>query len=149
MKVLISDKMDVRCVEILEVNEGVSVEVNTGLSTQELIEIIGDYDALIVRSGTQVNEDVLKVASKLKVVGRAGAGVDNIDVNAATRGGVIVMNTPGGNSVSTAEHSFAMIMALARNIPQGCATLKDGLWERSKLTGVELRGKTLGILGID
>ena len=148
MKVLISDKMDVRCVEILEVNEGVSVEVNTGLSTQELIEIIDDYDALIVRSGTQVNEDVLKAASKLKVVGRAGAGVDNIDVNAATRGGVIVMNTPGGNSVSTAEHSFAMIMALARNIPQGCATLKDGLWERSKLTGVELRGKTLGILGL-
>ena len=90
MKVLISDKMDARCVEILEGNEGVSVEVNTGLNNQELIEIIDDFDALIVRSGTQVNEDVLKVASKLKVVGRAGAGVDNIDVNAATRGGVIV-----------------------------------------------------------
>ncbi|MEE3233924.1 MAG: phosphoglycerate dehydrogenase [Candidatus Latescibacterota bacterium] len=148
MKVLISDKMDARCVEILEDNEGVTVEIKTDLTPQELIEVIDDYDALIVRSGTQVNEAVFKAASKLKVVGRAGAGVDNIDVNAATRGGVIVMNTPGGNSVSTAEHSFAMIMALARNIPQGSATLKNGLWERSKLTGVELRGKTLGILGL-
>ena len=148
MKVLISDKMDERCVDILENNKGVTVDVKTGLCSQELIEIINDYDALIVRSATEVSEHVLKVASKLKVVGRAGAGVDNIDINAATRGGVIVMNTPGGNSVSTAEHSFAMIMALARNIPQGCATLKDGLWERGKLTGVELRGKTLGILGL-
>ena len=140
--------MDERCVEILENNKGVTVDVKTGLSSQELIGIINDYDALIVRSATEVSEHVLKVGSKLKVVGRAGAGVDNIDIKAATRGGVIVMNTPGGNSVSTAEHSFAMIMALARNIPQGCATLKDGLWERGKLTGVELRGKTLGILGL-
>ena len=89
----------------------------------------------------------MNAGTKLKVVGRAGAGIDNIDVDAATRSGIIVMNTPGGNSVSTAEHSFGMIMALARNIPQGCATLKNGLWERSKLTGVELRGKTLGIIG--
>lgn len=148
MKVLISDKMDPRCVEILLENDGVEVDVNTGLDTDELKEIIGDYEALIVRSSTQVTGDLLAAAKKLKVVGRAGAGVDNIDLEAATRSGVIVMNTPGGNSVSTAEHSFAMLMALARNIPQGTASLKAGLWERSKLTGVELRGKTLGVLGL-
>ncbi len=148
MKVLISDKMDDRCVEILEGNDEITVDFKTGLSPEELLQVIDDYEALIVRSGTQVTEDVLNAGTKLKVVGRAGAGIDNIDVDAATRSGIIVMNTPGGNSVSTAEHSFGMIMALARNIPQGCATLKNGLWERSKLTGVELRGKTLGILGL-
>ena len=148
MKVLISDKMDARCVEILQENPGVEVDVQTGLDEAGLIDIIGDYDALIVRSGTQVTPPVLEAAHRLKVVGRAGAGVDNIDTAAATRGGVIVMNTPGGNSVSTAEHSFAMIMSLARNIPQGTASLKDGRWERSQLTGVELRGKTIGILGL-
>ncbi len=148
MKVLISDKMDARCVEILRENPGIEVDVNTGLEEAALIDLIGEYDALIVRSGTQVTAAVLEAAKKMKVVGRAGAGVDNIDVAAATRGGVIVMNTPGGNSVSTAEHSFAMIMALARNIPQGTASLKQGRWDRSKLTGVELRGKSIGILGL-
>jgi len=148
VKVLISDKMDARCVEILQENPGVEVDVQTGLDEAGLIDIIGEYDALIVRSGTQVTPPVLEAAHRLKVVGRAGAGVDNIDTAAATRGGVIVMNTPGGNSVSTAEHSFAMIMSLARNIPQGTASLKDGRWERSQLTGVELRGKTIGILGL-
>lgn len=148
MKVLISDKMDSRCVEILQENPGVEVDVKTGLDAGELKKIIGDYEGLIVRSGTQVTADILAEAGQLKVIGRAGAGVDNIDVEAATRSGVIVMNTPGGNSVSTAEHSFAMLMAIARNIPQGTASIKAGLWERSKFTGIELQGKTIGILGL-
>jgi len=148
LKVLISDKMDPRCVEILQENPGVEVDVNIGLDAEELKNIIGDYEGLIVRSSTQVTAEILAGAGQLQVIGRAGVGVDNIDVKAATRSGVIVMNTPGGNSVSTAEHSFAMLMALARNIPQGTASIKAGLWERSKFTGVELCGKTVGILGL-
>lgn len=148
MKVLISDKMDPRCVEILEKDPGIQVEMKTGLNAEELSQIIGEYDALIVRSSTQVTEELLQKARKLRVVGRAGAGVDNIDVEAATRRGIIVMNTPGGNSISTAEHTFAMMIALARNIPQACASLRAGRWERHRFTGIELAGKTLGILGL-
>ena len=103
MKVLISDKMDSRCVEILEANEGVAVDVKTELSPDELLQCIGEYDGLVVRSATKVTAEVFAAANNLKVVGRAGAGVDNIDAQAATRRGAIVMNTPGGNSVSTAE----------------------------------------------
>jgi D-3-phosphoglycerate dehydrogenase len=148
MKVLISDKMDSRCVEILEKTPGVEVDLKTDLSAAQLEAIIGDYAALIVRSSTQVTESVLRAGRQLKVVGRAGIGVDNIDVDAATRGGIIVMNTPGGNSVSAAEFSFAMLMSMARNIPQASAALKAGRWERSKFTGVELTGKTLGVVGL-
>ena len=148
MKVLISDKMDSRCVEILESNLGIEVDVKTGLEPGELKAIIGEYAGLIVRSSTKVTDEILKEAKNLRVVGRAGAGVDNIDVEAATRCGVIVMNTPGGNSVSTAEHSFAMLISLARNIPQAHMSLKEGAWERSKYTGTELSGKNLGILGL-
>ncbi|MEW6753177.1 MAG: phosphoglycerate dehydrogenase [Candidatus Latescibacterota bacterium] len=148
MRVLISDKMDPRCVEILERNRGIEVDVKAGLAPEELQAIIGEYSGLIVRSATKVTAGVLERAGRLRVVGRAGAGVDNIDVGAATRRGVIVMNTPGGNSVSTAEHSFAMLIALARNIPQATASVKAGQWERSRYTGVELQGKTLGILGL-
>jgi D-3-phosphoglycerate dehydrogenase / 2-oxoglutarate reductase len=148
VKVLVSDKMDPHCVEILEANPGIEVDVKTGLPPAELKKIIGAYDGLIVRSSTRVTEELLKAARKLRVVGRAGAGVDNIDVEAATRCGVIVMNTPGGNSVSTAEHSFAMLIAMARYLPQANASLKGGNWERNKYTGVELSGKTLGILGL-
>ena len=148
MKVLISDKMDSRCVEILKSNPGIEVDVRTGLKPEELKAIIGEYAALIVRSATKVTDGVLKAAVNLRVIGRAGAGVDNIDVDAATRRGIIVMNTPGGNSVSTAEHSFAMLIALARNIPQADASLKARQWERNKYTGIELAGKALGILGL-
>ncbi len=148
MKVLISDKMDPRCVEILEANEGVVVDVQTGLSADELIGCIGEYDGLVVRSATKVTAEVFAAAENLKVVGRAGAGVDNIDVEASTRRGVIVMNTPGGNSVSTAEHTFAMMASLARHIPQATASLKGGLWERGKFTGIELAGKTIAVLGL-
>lgn len=148
MKVLISDKMDSRCVEILESNLGIEVDVKTGLEPDELKGIIGEYAGLIVRSSTKVTDEILKEAKNLRVIGRAGAGVDNIDIQAATRCGVIVMNTPGGNSVSTAEHSFAMLISLARNIPQAHMSLKGEAWERSKYTGTELSGKVLGILGL-
>ena len=148
MKVLISDKMDPRCVEILEANEGVAAEINTELSPAELIARIGDYDGLIVRSSTKVTAEVLAAATNLKVIGRAGTGFDNIDVEEATRRGAIVMNTPGGNSLSTAEYTFSMVAALARHIPQATASLKGGLWERGKFTGIELAGKTIAVLGL-
>ena len=148
MKVLISDKVSDGCVEILERNPDVAVDVRTDLSPEELVEVIEEYEALIVRSSTQVTEEVLGAGQRLRVVGRAGAGVDNIDVSAATRRGVVVMNTPGGNSVSAAEHSFSMLMALARNLPQATASLKAGKWENSKFAGVELAGKTLGVIGL-
>lgn len=148
MRVLISDQMDPRCVEILEACPGIEVDVRTGLKPEALVGIIGEYHGLVVRSSTRVTEALLKAARQLKVVGRAGAGVDNIDVEAATRRGVIVMNTPGGNSISTAEHSFAMMISLARRIPQANASLREGRWERNRYTGVELAGKTLGVLGL-
>ena len=148
MKVLISDRVDDGCVEVLERNDEIAVDVKTGLSPAELLEVIGDYEGLIVRSGTQVTDEVIRAAVRLRVIGRAGAGVDNIDVAAATRRGIVVMNTPGGNSVSTAEHSFSMLTSLARNIPQSTASVKEGKWERSRFTGVEMAGKTLGILGL-
>lgn len=147
MKVLISDSVDAGCVDVLEKSR-ITVDVKTGLSAAELLAVIGDYEGLIVRSSTQVTEEVIAAALRLKVIGRAGAGVDNIDVPAATRRGIVVMNTPGGNSVSTAEHSFAMLASLARDIPQATASLKAGKWERSRYTGVEMAGKTLGILGL-
>lgn len=147
-RVLISDKVDAQCVEVLGRHPDIDVDLKTGLSPAELIAIIGDYDGLIVRSSTQVTAEVLEAAKQLRVVGRAGAGVDNIDVPTATRCGVVVMNTPGGNSVSTAEHSFAMLMAVARRIPQAAASIKAGKWERGKYTGVELAGKTLGVIGL-
>ena len=148
MKALISDKVDPGCVDILQRHPGIEVDVKTDLSPDDLIDIIGGYEALIVRSNTQVTEDVIAAATRLRVIGRAGAGVDNIDVEAATRRGIVVMNTPGGNSVSTAEHSFSMLLALARNLPQATASLKSGKWERSRYTGVELAGKTLGVIGL-
>ncbi len=148
MKVLISDKLDARCVEVLQKDQEIEVDVRTGLKADELKDIIGDYEGLIVRSSTKVTEDLLSAAGNLRVIGRAGAGVDNIDLDAATRHGIVVMNTPGGNSVSTAEHSFAMMIAMARNIPQANASVKAHKWERSDYTGVELDGKTLGVLGL-
>ena len=148
MKVLISDKMDPRCVEILEANDGVAVDVRSELSPSALLDCIGNYEGLVVRSATTVTAEVLAAASRLRVIGRAGTGFDNIDVEAATRHGVIVMNTPGGNSLSTAEHTFALIASLARHIPQATSSLKKGLWERNQFVGVELAGKTLAVIGL-
>lgn len=125
-----------------------SVDVATGLSSQDLIARIGDYDALVVRSETQVTAEVLEAAHKLRVVGRAGVGVDNIDLDAATRAGVLVVNAPTGNTVAAAEHAIGVIFALMRNIPRADAAMHSGGWDRKRFTGQELRGKTLGLLGL-
>lgn len=145
-KVLISDKLSPQAVEIFK-NKGVQVDLKTGLSEDELLKIIGEYDGLAIRSATKVNEKVLAAATKLKVVGRAGIGVDNVDVKAATARGIIVMNTPFGNSVTTAEHAVAMMMALARQIHSASESTHAGKWEKNKYMGVELAGKTLGLIG--
>lgn len=146
MKVLIADKMSERAEEILKAR-GVAADVNTGLAPDELKKIIGQYDALLVRSSTKVTADIMAAAKNLKVIGRAGIGVDNIDVPAATTRGIVVMNTPHGNSVTTAEHTLAMIFALARHIPAADVTTQQGKWEKNKYTGIELYGKILGVIG--
>ncbi len=145
-KVLISDKLSAAAVEIFK-NRGVEVDIKTGLKPEELKAIIGEYDGLAVRSSTKVTADILAAAPKLKVVGRAGIGVDNVDVDAATARGVAVMNTPFGNAITTAEHAISMMMALARQIPSANASTQAGKWEKSKYMGVELFGKTLGVIG--
>ena len=145
-KVLISDKLSPAAVEIFK-HRGIEVDQKTGLSEEELIKIIGDYDGLAIRSATKVNAVVLAAAAKLKVVGRAGIGVDNVDVKAATAHGVVVMNTPFGNSVTTAEHAVSLMMALARQLPAANASTHAGKWEKNKFMGVELAGKTLGLIG--
>jgi len=145
-KVLIADKMDAVCAEILK-SKGVEVDSKPGLSPEELKNAIGDYDGVAVRSSTKISAEVMTGAKALKVIGRAGIGVDTIDVPAATNAGIIVMNTPFGNSVTTAEHTIAMMMALARQIPQANASTHAGKWEKSKFMGVELMGKTLGVIG--
>ncbi|MER3524686.1 MAG: phosphoglycerate dehydrogenase [Ignavibacteria bacterium] len=147
MKILVSDQLEQSCIDIL-VSEGFEVDNKPGLPADELQRIIGEYDALVVRSATKVTADVLTRASRLKIVGRAGTGVDNIDVPAATRKGILVMNTPGGNTISAAEHTVSMLLALARNIPQAHASLVQGKWERKKYTGVEVFEKTLGVVGL-
>ena len=146
VKVLISDSMSPRAEEIF-VNRGVDVDVKVGLSEEELIACIGDYDGLAVRSATKVTDKVLAAATNLKVVGRAGIGVDNIDLDAATANGAVVMNTPFGNAITTAEHAIAMMMALARQIPMADTSTQAGKWEKSRFVGVEVTGKTLGIIG--
>ncbi|MCS5597190.1 MAG: phosphoglycerate dehydrogenase [Alphaproteobacteria bacterium] len=145
-KVLISDKMNPLAAEIFK-EKGVEVDVITGLSAEELLKIIPEYDGLAVRSSTKVTPEILDAAKKLKVIGRAGIGVDNIDVATATKKGVVVMNTPFGNSITTAEHAIAMMFSLAREIPQANASTHAGKWEKSKFMGVELTGKTLGVIG--
>ena len=145
-KVLISDKLSPRAKEIFEVH-GVDVDVRTDLSLDELKEILPDYDGIAIRSATKLKEDVLQSDGNLKVVGRAGIGVDNVDVDTATARGIIVMNTPYGNAITTAEHAIAMMFALARQIPEASASTKAGKWEKSKFMGVELTNKTLGIIG--
>ena len=145
-KVLISDKLDPLAVEVFEQN-GVTVDYKPGLSADELLASIADYDGLAIRSATTVTPEILAKAEKLKVIGRAGIGVDNIDVPAATNQGVIVMNTPFGNSITTAEHALSMMMALARQIPQANESTHAGKWEKKRFMGTELFNKTLGIIG--
>ena len=145
-KVLISDKMAPRAAEIFK-ERGLEVDVITGQSPEELKSIIGQYDGLAIRSSTTVTPEILDAATNLKVIGRAGIGTDNIDKPTATQKGVIVMNTPFGNSVTTAEHTISMMMALARSIPQANESTHAGKWEKSKFMGVELYNKTLGVIG--
>ncbi len=145
-RVLISDKLSPAAVQIFK-DRGVEADVNTGLSKEELLKIIGDYDGLAIRSATKVDKDVLAAAKKLKVVARAGIGVDNVDIPAATAAGVIVMNTPFGNSITTAEHAIAMMFALARELPAADTSTQAGKWEKNRFMGVELFGKTLGLIG--
>lgn len=145
-KVLISDKLSPQAVDIFK-SRGIEVDLKTGLSEEELLKIIGEYDGLAIRSATKVTPKLLEAATKLKVVGRAGIGVDNVDVKAATARGVIVMNTPFGNSVTTAEHTISLMMALARQIPAASQSTHEGKWEKNKFMGVELAGKTLGLIG--
>ena len=145
-KVLICDQMSARAAEVFRAR-GLEVDTAVGLEPEELIGRIGAYDGLVLRSATQASAEVIAAGEKLKVVGRAGIGVDNIDVEAATRRGIVVMNTPGGNAVTTAEHSIAMLFALARQIPAADRSTRAGKWEKSRFMGVELTGKILGVIG--
>lgn len=145
-KVLISDKLDPLAQEIFERN-GIEVDFKPGLSPEEQLEIIDQYDGLAIRSSTTVTPEMIKKATNLKVVGRAGIGVDNVDIPAATEAGIVVMNTPFGNSITTAEHAIAMMFALAREIPQANESTHAGKWEKKRFMGVELYNKTLGVIG--
>jgi D-3-phosphoglycerate dehydrogenase len=147
MKVLVSDNLGEAGIDLFKQAEGIEVDVKTGLTPDELKAIIADYDALIIRSATKVTADIVAAASKLKVVGRAGIGLDNVDIPAATKQGVIVMNTPGGNVITTAEHAISLMLSLTRNIPQGTASLKAGKWEKKNLQGHEIYDKILGVIG--
>ena len=145
-KVLISDKLSPAAVEIFK-QKGVEVDLKTGLTEDQLIEIIGEYDGLAIRSATKVSPKILEAATKLKVIGRAGIGVDNVDIPAASQRGIVVMNTPFGNAITTAEHALSMMMALARQIPEASASTLAGKWEKNRFMGVELFNKTLGVVG--
>ena len=146
LKVLVADKISPSAVDVFRAN-GIEATVETGLSDHALIARIKDYDGLVVRSATRVTADVLAAAERLKVVGRAGIGIDNIDLAAATAKGVVVMNTPFGNSITTAEHTIALIMALARALPAADRSTRAGKWEKSRFMGIEVAGKTLGLIG--
>ena len=145
-KVLISDKMSPLAEQVFK-DRGIEVDVTTGMTPEELIACIGDYDGLAVRSSTKAKTEIIEAATNLKVIGRAGIGVDNIDVATATSQGVLVMNTPFGNSTTTAEHAIAMILSLARDIPLANASTHLGKWEKSRFMGMEVTGKTLGVIG--
>ncbi|MFA5199844.1 MAG: phosphoglycerate dehydrogenase [Candidatus Omnitrophota bacterium] len=147
IKVLVSDALSQEGLNVFKGSKELEVDVKTDLKPDALKEIIKDYDALVVRSATKVTKDIIDAAKKLKVIGRAGVGLDNVDLDAATQKGIIVMNTPAGNTISTAEHTFSMILALSRNIPQANSSMKKGEWKRSKFMGVELYNKVLGIVG--
>ncbi len=147
MKILISDQLEQSCIDILS-REGFVVENRPGISPDDLKRIIGGYEALVVRSQTKVTAEVIAAGTSLQVIGRVGTGVDNIDVDAATRRGILVMNTPGGNTVSAAEHTISMMLSLARNIPQARASIVRGEWERKRYTGTEVFEKTLGVIGL-
>ncbi|MDO9473321.1 MAG: phosphoglycerate dehydrogenase [Caulobacter sp.] len=145
-RVLIADKLSPAAVDIFK-NRGVDFDIKTGLTKDELIAVIGDYDGIAIRSGARLDKDVIAAAGKLQVIARAGIGVDNVDIPAATAKGIVVMNTPFGNSITTAEHAIAMMFALARQLPAADASTQAGKWEKNRFMGVELYAKTLGLIG--
>ncbi len=147
-KVLVSDPISDVGLKSLMDDPQIELDINTGLEKEELLKIIANYDALLVRSQTKVTADVIKAGKRLQVIGRAGVGVDNIDLDAATDRGILVINAPDGNTISTAEHAFAMLISMARNIPQAHGKLKHGTWDRKSFTGIELNKKILGIVGV-
>ena len=148
IKVLITDKLAQEGIDLLNSIDGVEAVVKTGISEDELSKIIGEHDGLIIRSGTQVTAKVLANPGKLKAIARAGVGVDNIDIKEATKKGVIVMNTPGGNTLSAAEHTMALMLSMSRNVVPACNSLKNGAWDRKKYMGNQLNGKVLGLIGL-
>ncbi len=147
MKVLISDNLAPVGAQILK-DAGLEVDINTGLSPEELKKIIPEYDGLVIRSATKVTSEIIEAANNLKVVGRAGIGLDNVDIAEASKRGIIVMNAPDGNATTAAEHAIAMMMSLSRNVPQATASMKAGKWEKKSFMGREVTGKTLGIVGV-
>lgn len=148
MKILVTDTLAPEGLEVFKNAEGFEVDVRLGLKPDELKKICGAYDGWVIRSGTRINAELIEAAKSLKVIGRAGVGHENIDADAATKRGIVVMNTPGGNNVTTGEHTIALMMALARHIPQAVASLKGGKWDRNKFVGVELCNKTIGVIGL-
>ncbi|MBI1997579.1 MAG: phosphoglycerate dehydrogenase [Deltaproteobacteria bacterium] len=148
MKILVSDTLALEGLAVFKNARGFEVDVRVGLKPEELKKICADYDGWVIRSGTKITAELIEAAKNLKVIGRAGVGYENIDAEAASKKGIVVMNTPGGNNVTTGEHTVALMMALARHIPQAAASLKSGKWERNKFVGVELCNKTLGVIGL-
>jgi D-3-phosphoglycerate dehydrogenase len=148
MKVLISDNLHPRGVAIFEAAPNIEVINRPGMPPEEFLEVVRDVDGLVIRSATKVTAKVLEAATRLKVVGRAGTGLDNVDIPEATRRGIVVMNTPGGNTITTAEHAISMMLALARNIPQAAHSMREGRWEKKRFQGREVYNKTLGIIGL-
>jgi D-3-phosphoglycerate dehydrogenase len=148
MKILVTDSLAPEGLEVFKNAEGFEVDVRIGLKPDELMGICGEYDGWVIRSGTKITAELIAAAKNLKVIGRAGVGYENIDADAATKRGIVVMNTPGGNNVTTGEHTVALMMALARHIPQAVASLKNGRWERNRFVGVELWNKTIGVVGL-
>jgi len=148
MKILVTDSLAPEGLAVFENAEGFTVDVKLGLKPDELKKMCADYDGWVIRSGTRITGELIDAAKNLKVIGRAGVGYENIDADAATKRGIVVMNTPGGNNVTTGEHTVALMMALARHIPQAVSSLKAGKWERNKFVGVELCNKTIGVVGL-
>ena len=147
-KVLVSDTLAAEGIEILKNAPGIEVDVMTNLTPDELKGIIKDYDGLAIRSATKVTKEIIDHAEKLSVIGRAGIGLDNVDIATASKRGIVCMNTTGGNTITTGEHTIAMMFSLARKVPQATASMKEGKWEKNKFMGAELYNKTLGIIGI-
>jgi D-3-phosphoglycerate dehydrogenase len=147
-RVIISDEMSLRAAEILAASPAIEVDARYGISAADLEKIIGDYDGLIVRSRSKATAKIIEAGKKLRLIGRAGIGVDNIDLLAASRCGVIVENAPSGNAVTTAEHAIVLLASLARQIPQATASMKAGKWEKTRFSGIEMADKTLAMLGL-